>query len=91
MVVVVVQSHFHFKPNFFLVRLVPPRTVVLGGTDVLGGQMSRADSCLGGQLSGGTVVWRDTCRGDTCPGGHSSRGTLVGGTSIPPPIFRPLL
>ena len=45
--------------------------VVLGETDVLGGelsggQMSMVDRCPGGHLSRGTVVWGDSCRGDKC-------------------------
>ena len=51
--------------------------VVLGETDVLGGQLSRGDSCLVGELSGGQMSMVDRC-----PGGHLSRGTVVLGTLV---------
>ena len=62
--------------------------VVLGETDVLGGQLSSGRIVWGTDVHGGQMSWGtfvqgdsclgDTCRGDTCPGGHSSRGTLTG-------------
>ena len=43
-----------------------------------GGQVSWGDSCLGGQVSGGTgVLWGQLSRGDSCPGGELSGGTVV--------------
>ena len=46
--------------------------------------MSRGTIVLGGQLSGGTVVWGDSCPGGTLVlGGHLSGGTVVQGDNCP--------
>ena len=46
--------------------------------------MSRGTIVLGGQLSGGTVVWGDSCPGGTVVlGGHLSGGTVVQGDNCP--------
>ena len=46
--------------------------------------MSRGKIVLGGHLSGGTLVWGDSCPGGTVVlGGHLSGGTVVQGDNCP--------